>query len=78
MEGKMWANLSIITFDMILNLMLAMEIGLYYSLECALLDLVMRIRVLTLKLDKIHPWKKNLVIALISSTLTTSQKDWYK
>lgn len=78
MEGKIWANLSIITFDMILNLMLAMEIGLYYSLECALLDLVMRIRVLTLKLDKIHPWKKNLVIALISSTLTTSQKDWYK
>jgi hypothetical protein len=47
-EGKIWANLSANTFEMILNLKLAMAIGLNWSIEFALGILGMRIKVLAL------------------------------
>jgi hypothetical protein len=67
MEGIIEASLSAMILEMILNLKLAMAIGLYWSTEEALGVFGRRAIMLELKPGKIQPVEKNSITALMTS-----------
>lgn len=73
MEGMIGASLSAMTFEMILKLKLAIEIGLYWSIDEAFGTFGRSAIILELYPSKIQLEVKNSKIALIISSLIISQ-----
>lgn len=77
-SGSMIASLSARIFEMILNLKFAIVIGLNWPIEYALGDFGTKTTVLAFQFGLIQLELKNSRIALMTSSLITSQYVWNK